>query len=97
LAEALGRRLGIPVCSECLVKAKELPELKNVFDRKERRRLLDGAYHVAAAAVEGKEVLVFDDLYRSGATMNAVVHALATQGTVAKIYVLALTRTRRRR
>jgi len=97
LAESLGRRFGIPVCDECLVKAKELSELKNVFDRKERRRLLDGAYQVAATTVEGKEALVFDDLYRSGATMNAVVHALGTQGNAAKVYVLALTRTRRRR
>jgi len=97
LAEALGRRLALPVCGESLVKVKELSEIKNVFDRKERRRLLDGAYQVAAAAVQGKEVLVFDDLYRSGATMNAVAHALRTQGNAAKVYVLALTRTRRNR
>jgi len=97
LAEAMGRRLGIPVRGECLVKAKELSELKNVFDRKERRRLLDGAYRVATTALGGKEVLVLDDLYRSGATMSAVAHALRSEGSAANVYVLALTRTRRRR
>lgn len=97
LADALARRLDIPVDEECLVKAKDLPELKNVADYKERLQLLDGAYDVKTEAVAGKKVLVFDDLYRSGATMNAVGYALRKQGRAAEVYALALTRTLRRR
>jgi len=52
---------------------------------------------VATTALSGKEVLVLDDLYRSGATMSAVAHALRSEGSAANVYVLALTRTRRRR
>ena len=39
---------------------------------------------------------VFDDLFRSGATMNAVTSALYDQGHARDVYALALTRTRSR-
>jgi len=46
-----------------------------MFDTKrsdERLRLLEGAHTVKASVVRGQKVLLFDDLYRSGATMNAI-------------------------
>jgi len=38
---------------------------------------------------------LFDDLYRSGATLNALSQAAYSQGEAANVFVLALTRTRR--
>jgi predicted amidophosphoribosyltransferase len=88
--------LGLPVSSGCLVKTKDLPELKNVFDYNERLSLLAGAFNVVPAEVAGRTVLLLDDLYRSGATMNAVADALKEFGGAADVYVLAITRTRRK-
>ena len=44
--------------------------------------------------VEGRKVLLFDDLFRSGATMNAITSALYDQGQAREVYALTLTRTR---
>lgn len=39
-------------------------------------------------------MLLFDDLYRSGATLNAVTRVLYEQARCSDGYALALTRTR---
>lgn len=44
--------------------------------------------------VEGRKVLLFDDLFRSGATMNAVTDVLLKKGGAPKVFALTLTRTR---
>jgi len=59
-------------------------------------KVLENAFQVNRHRVEGKRVLLFDDLYRSGATMNAVSSALREFGKVGGIYALGVTKTRRR-
>ncbi len=96
IAEALARQIGVPVVANGVTRVKETPELKNVYAYDERLRLLEGAHRVDASVVGGQRVLLFDDLYRSGATMNAITEALYDQGAVADVYALTLTRTRSR-
>jgi len=96
IAERLGTSIGIPVELNGVRRVKEIPELKNVYAYDERLRLLDGAHKVEASIVKEQKVLLFDDLYRSGATMNAITAALYDDGAVAEVYALALTRTRSR-
>jgi len=93
LADALGSRLNIPVKRDSVERTRNVPELKNVYDFKERSRLLEDAHVAKTRVISGKKVLLFDDLYRSGATMNAVTRALYDAG--AKV-VLAFTITRTR-
>lgn len=71
-----------------------MPQLKDVFDYDERWRLLDGLHEVQKPKVEDRKVLLFDDLFRSGATMNAITSALYDQGLAREVYALTLTRTR---
>lgn len=96
IVEALGRTMGIPVDLTGVARVKETPELKNVYAYDERLRLLEGAHTVKASVVRGQKVLLFDDLYRSGATMNAIAAVLYDEGTATDVYALALTRTRSR-
>ena len=96
IAERLGTKIGIPVHPDGVARVKETPELKNVYAYDERLRLLEGAHRVEAPVVRGQRVLLFDDLYRSGATMNAITAVLYDEGAVADVYALALTRTRSR-
>jgi competence protein ComFC len=93
LAEAFGRRLGIPL-ADCVVRTRDAPQLKNVFDLDERLRLLGGLHQIDAAVVQGKKLLLFDDLYRSGATMNAITAALYDEGRASDVFALTVTRTR---
>jgi len=94
LAEGVGRQIGIPVRADAVLKVKDVPELKNVYAYEERLRLLEGAHKVEPSIVTGQSVLLFDDLYRSGATMNAITAVLYDQGHAAEVYGLAITRTR---
>ncbi len=96
LASALAERLHLPLL-ESAVRAKNITELKNVFDHGERMKLLEGAYTVREDSLRARSLLLLDDLYRSGATMNAVTKALYKQGNCASVYALAMTRTRSRR
>jgi len=71
--------------------------LKNVTGLDERAKLLDGLHTVDKAATQGKTILLFDDLYSSGATMNAIATALRDDGLAADVYALTVTRTRSHR
>jgi competence protein ComFC len=91
---ALAQRLGLPFDAEAVEKSKEVGELKNVFGFNERLNLLDGVHSISRERTEGRNLLLFDDLFRSGATMNAITSDLYDQGAAKTVYALALTRTR---
>lgn len=95
IAKAIGRLLSVPVDLAAIVKAKDTPELKNVFDFKERTTALQGAFKINEKAVRGKRILLVDDLYRSGATASIVAKALIAGGATS-VYMLAMTKTRTR-
>jgi|SRR3954463_352562 len=95
LASEVGGRLGVPVAADAVRKLKSFSELKNVYDAEERRKLLEGAFEVKPKHVSGERLLLFDDLYRSGATMNAIAEAIAAAGA-SQVYAFAFTQTRSR-
>jgi competence protein ComFC len=70
------------------------PQLKNLFDLDERLKLLAGLHAIDKAATQGKGLLLFDDLYRSGATMNAITEVLYKKGKAKDVFALTVTRTR---
>jgi competence protein ComFC len=96
IASQLATRLGVAYDPGSLVKVRETPELKSVEEMAEREAALQGAFGVRGQSLRGKRVLLFDDLYRSGASMREAARTLRAQGGVAGLAVLALTRTRSR-
>ncbi len=97
LGEALGKAIGVEFDPDRVRRAKDVPELKDVLDYDERVRLLAGAHELDVSKVAEKRVLLFDDLYRSGATMNSIAAALQDKGCAADTLALTVTRTRIRR
>jgi competence protein ComFC len=95
LAEELGARLRIPTAHDAIRKQKQFAELKNVYDGEERRKLLEGAFVINSPRVKGHRVLLVDDLYRSGATMNAIADVLLSSGATS-VFAFAFTQTRSR-
>ena len=93
IAKGISASLKIPYV-EALVKTKGTPELKNIFDYQQRSELLKDAFKIRSPEVKGKNILLFDDLFRSGATFNAITQVLYDVGKVKKVYVLSLTKTR---
>jgi predicted amidophosphoribosyltransferase len=95
VANAIGTRLEKSVNVAAIKKVKETPELKDVFDYAERTKLLGEAFEADASVVAGQDVLLLDDLYRSGATAVIVAKTLVDAGAKS-VRMLAMTKTRTR-
>ena len=93
IADEVGRALNLPVDKTSVRKTKATPELKNV-DHAKRLELLGGAHSIEGDALRGRRVLLLDDLYQSGATLNAIARLLKEAGGVSAVFALALTRAR---
>ncbi|MCY4610161.1 MAG: hypothetical protein OXC38_00370 [Gammaproteobacteria bacterium] len=93
LAQGIGEKFDLPVV-ECVTTTRSATPLKGVMDSNRRKKLLDGLYDVGRTCTQEKSILVFDDLYRSGATMNAVTDLLVSQGEAEAVRVLAVAKTR---
>ena len=76
IARGISYKLQAPLNEGFLIKVKETPELKNVSDYQKRLELLTDTFATKNLSLEGKNVLLLDDLYRSGATFNAITRVL---------------------
>lgn len=94
IADGVGKNLKISVAKNVLKKTKDTGELKSIDIPEERTRILENAFQVTDHIVERKNILLLDDLYRSGATLKAITDLLKKHGKTNKVYVLALTKTR---
>jgi predicted amidophosphoribosyltransferase len=93
LAQGISSQLSLPLV-HAVTKTRDTPQLKNIFDLDARLTALEGVHAIDPAMTQGKRVLLFDDLFRSGATLNAITTALYDQGKVAEVFALTITRTR---
>lgn len=96
LANGIGQALGVPVLN-CVTATRPTSQLKDVGDPVRRQELLEGLYDVDPSKTEGGCILLFDDLFRSGATMNAITDLLLGKGKAAFVRALTITRTRSNR
>ena len=62
LAEAIAGRLDVCYAPGCVKRTRDVPELKDVYEYDERTRLLSDLHAVDKAQVQGRKVLLFDDL-----------------------------------
>jgi len=97
LALAIGRKLDLSVPLQYLMKVKRTRALKEIEHRQSRREELSGAFRVKDQRFARKWVLLFDDLFRSGETLNEIAYVLLTEGKVSGVFVLTVTKTRTKR
>lgn len=93
VAGGLAVALRLPLHDVVLRTTGSAKQLKDVSDYQERIKLLENAHEVTDSLICGKSVLLVDDLYESGATLNAVTAALYDKGGVSAVYAFAVTRT----
>ncbi|MCX2726973.1 hypothetical protein OO015_05620 [Thermomicrobium sp. 4228-Ro] len=97
LARCLAQLTGISLVEDYLVKVKPTPMLKNIESATGRRQELEGVFDLRDPyRLAGAWVLLFDDLYQTGATLGAATKTLKEQGHVSRVYALVVTRTRTR-
>lgn len=96
LASAVGALAGIPVFDNIVTKDTAVPggtALKNLHTRAEKDAALDGKFSInPSISNEGCwNALLLDDLFDTGATMDAVCRSLRTYHKINQIYVAAIT------
>lgn len=93
VATALGGILKIPTFLDLLIKTPNGKSLKDLTTKEEKMAALDGTIRVNdAIGNEGRwNVLLIDDLYDSGASMEVASLALRKYPKVNRVYVAALT------
>ncbi len=96
LAKALGKLINAPVFDELIKKASPplgTPSLKNLHSRSEKEEALAGLFTLNKCITnEGHwNALLLDDLFDTGATMDAVCGVLRTYRKINRIYAAAIT------
>jgi ComF family protein len=91
LAKAFGRRLGLPVHFNCLVR-KCWTEPQTRLNREERLRNVKDAFHVTdTGKVRKRHVLIIDDVYTTGTTLNECAKTLKAAGA-SEVHALTVSR-----
>jgi len=97
IATELARELNIPIYLDCLIKNSS-QELKNMNNSIERYDLLKASMKIERNYdFTNKNILLVDDLYRSGKTLEVATELLNANCNPKDIYVLAMTKTRTNR
>ena len=84
----LSEKLGTAYKPDVLMRRVNTPRLKNL-NRRERMDIMETAFMVNRGQVLGKNVLIIDDIYTTGATMNACAKVLLEAGAL-NVYGIAL-------
>ncbi len=92
LAKGLGKAVGVPVLTDTLSRHRHT-QAQSSLDREARQQNLIGAFEVRHPdRIRGKRLLVFDDVFTTGATIREVVNEL-WNADPAEVDVLTLART----
>ena len=92
LARELSALTGLPVLTAA-EKRRETPPQKSL-SRREREKNLEGCFHVTdRKAVRGKKLIIVDDAYTTGATVDVLAAVLRRAGAE-KVYAVAVTSVR---
>ena len=88
LARELGAAAGIPVRTDVLFRVKKTSPQKSL-GKKERQANLKGAFAVSGAWNPGKNVVLIDDIYTTGATLDRAAKMLRKAGA-RNVYFLTI-------
>lgn len=87
-AKALGRELQLPVETDMVRRTRDTTPQKNLNER-ERKDNLKNAFQFTDNIVKYKQILLIDDIYTTGTTIDAVAEALILGG-VKDIYYICI-------
>ncbi len=82
LARELGKRLELPVVEDSLYRKEHRPPQARTLTVQERQENVAGVFAWRGQGLEGKRVLLIDDVATSGATLDACAAALKGHGAV---------------
>lgn len=95
IAKELALLMGIPCYENLLVKTGSTPAIKDIPTREEKVSALMGAFTVNDLLPSGLyDVLIVDDLFDSGSSLEAATNMLKGYSKIQNVYVATVTRKR---
>ncbi len=95
IAKEFARLKGIPCYENLLVKTGVTPSMKDIATKEEKISTLMGAFTVYDILPQGLfDVLIIDDLFDTGSSLEAATNILRNYGKIGNIYVATVTRKR---
>jgi ComF family protein len=92
LARALGKGSRLPLDEQSLVRVTHTARHRAGMDRRARRETVEDAFRVTRPRlVEGRSILLVDDVFTTGATASACARALKEAGA-SEVFVLTVAR-----
>lgn len=88
LAEELGKRLGLPVLTNYVTRCRRTRPQKSLNDE-QRQNNLKKAFKICRNDVKLDTIIIVDDIYTTGSTIDEMARALKKAGA-RKIYFIAL-------
>lgn len=88
LAEEIGKNLRVPVQDELILRKEGTADQKTL-NRTQRQNNLKKAFKITANDVKLKTIILIDDVYTTGSTMDALAEVL-TEAGVKQIFFLTL-------
>ena len=82
LAKTLSQETGIPFSGDMLIRIRRTRPMKEL-NGQERRKNLKNAFKMARSGVKSKRVLIVDDIFTTGSTMDACAEVLIKGGAEA--------------
>lgn len=79
LARRIAARTGLLVSETSLFRIRETPPLR-LLPPQERRKSVAGAFHACEDDVKSRLIMLIDDIYTTGATMDACAQELLAAG-----------------
>ena len=88
MAQVLGKELNIPVDTDALIRSRDTVPQKEL-NINERRNNLKNAFKIKENVIEYKKILLVDDIYTTGSTIDACAEALRQAGAK-EVYFISL-------
>lgn len=80
IAKEIGKKLDIPVISNCLVKIKNVVP-QSTLNKEQRKQNIKGVYQVKKEeTIKGKRIVLVDDIFTTGSTLEECSKMLKQAG-----------------
>jgi hypothetical protein len=89
VCRSLSRRLNIPMAIDVLSKVRDTKPMKDVRTIPEKVNNVEGVFRADEQLVNGKRVLLVDDIYQTGFSINEVGRALRVAGALSVVGLVA--------
>jgi len=93
IARAVSKITGIPTNEDLLTKCMDAPQMKDISTQEEKVKMLESTLKISApnASIQGP-ILLIDDLFDTGSSLNSCTNIIRTSIPNERIYALTVTR-----